>query len=407
MLEVRNLHKSFVAEGKAVQAVQGVSFSIKQGDVYTLLGPSGCGKTTILRCVAGLETPESGEIVLADRVLYSSAAHKVVPVHKRDIGMLFQSYAIWPHLTIFENVAFPLIHGNKGHEHHRDRDGEHHRDGEERRRHHRRRGGGHRLGRNSEEVKREVAKAMEMVRLSGMENRSATLLSGGQQQRVALARALVRHPKILLLDEPLSNLDARLRDSVRKDLRLLVKTYNLTVLYVTHDQVEALALSDRIAVLRNGVIIQEGTPAEIALSPERVFVGEFVGKANRIDGVIVEEEDSNRMCVVKTGLGSFRGQASGEKMVKGAIGSFLVRPDVMRVCDRKPDSEANTLEATVRTSIFTGTMTEIMVSVQEIPLEVQEHGVVRLEMGQKVYLQFPADQCRVLTPTADDLKAEK
>jgi iron(III) transport system ATP-binding protein len=388
VLAVNNLCKGFVVEGKQNPAVRGVSFTIDEGDVYTLLGPSGCGKTTILRCVAGLEKPEGGEIKLAGRVLFSSATHREVPTYKRDIGMLFQSYAIWPHLTIFENIAFPLMYGNKGHHHnhhhgHPNQDPQHH---------------PHRPHRRlpMEDIRAEVSKAMEMVRLSGMENRPATLLSGGQQQRVALARAIVHHPSILLLDEPLSNLDARLRDRVRKELRILVKKNNLTVLYVTHDQVEALALSDRIAVIQDGVIIQEGSPEEICLSPTCAFVGEFVGKANRIDGVVVEEGDSNRMCVVKTGLGQFNGKASGDKVVKGENVAFLIRPDVITACDRQSDIETNRLEGTVITSIFTGTMTEIMVSCQQMTLEVQAHGMVHFDMGQKVYLHFPPEHCRVL-----------
>jgi iron(III) transport system ATP-binding protein len=376
MLEVTNLHKTYVAEGKPVPAVRGVSFNIKQGDVYTLLGPSGCGKTTILRCVAGLETPESGEIVLEDQVIYSSAKHISVPTHKRNIGMLFQSYAIWPHLNIFENVAFPLMHG-------------------QRRGHHRK---------NKKEIKQDVARAMEMVQLSGMENRAATLLSGGQQQRVALARAIIHQPSILLLDEPLSNLDARLRDEVRKELRLLVKKHNLTVLYVTHDQIEALSLSDRIAVMQNGQIIQEGPPSEICLSPTCAFVGEFVGRANRLNGVVVEEENALRMCTVKTDLGQFRGVSSGAKVAKGDKVAFLIRPATIMVYQHKPESELNTVEATVTTAIFTGTMTEIVSSCQQVTLEVQSPGVMQLEMGQKVYFHFPPEHCRVLASDDEEKK---
>ncbi len=376
MLEVTNLCKTYVAEGKPVPAVRGVSFTIKQGDVYTLLGPSGCGKTTILRCVAGLEQPESGEIVLEGQVLYSSSTHTSVPTHKRNIGMLFQSYAIWPHLNIFENVAFPLMYGQRKHHHRKDR----------------------------KEIRQDVARAMDMVQLSGMENRAATLLSGGQQQRVALARAIIHQPSILLLDEPLSNLDARLRDEVRKELRLLVKKHNLTVLYVTHDQVEALSLSDRIAVMQNGLIVQEGSPAEICVSPKCAFVGEFVGRANRINGVVVEEDDAHHMCTVKTDLGQFKGIASGGRVAKGEDAAFLFRPTIVIVYDHKPDSEVNTVEATVYTAIFTGTVTEIVVSCQQVTLEVQTAGIIQLEMGQKVYLHFPPEHCRVLSSDAQDKK---
>lgn len=245
---------------------------------------------------------------------------------------------------------------------------------------------------------------MDMVRLGGMEDRSATLLSGGQQQRVALARAIVGHPSILLLDEPLSNLDARLRDSVRKELRLLVKRHNLTVLYVTHDQVEALALSDRIAVMRDGVIVQEGTPAEICLSPECAFVGEFVGRANRLDGAVVEEKRADGICLIKTDLGEFEGRVCADSIPTGERVAFLVRPDVIQVFDHEPSLGANTLEGTVITSIFTGTVTEISVLCQEVTLEAQVQGMIDLKMGQTVYLHFPADRCRILVPTENDRK---
>lgn len=422
MLEVTQLHKTYISEGKQVPAVRGVSFTIEQGDVYTLLGPSGCGKTTILRCVAGLEKPESGEIVLGGKVLFSSATRREVPVHKRDIGMLFQSYAIWPHLTIFDNVAFPLKYGHKWHRQagdHPERKGHpHEHEGRPRReredrpahdehdhRYFRLHHPAYRYHRRDEkeEIKHRVARVMEMVRLGGMEERRATLLSGGQQQRVALARAIIGHPSILLLDEPLSNLDARLRDSVRKELRLLVKQHNLTVLYVTHDQVEALALSDRIAVMRDGVIVQEGTPAEICLAPQCAFVGEFVGRANRLDGVVVEEK-ADDICVVKTELGVFEGRVCGDRVPTGQQAAFLMRPDVIEVSPQESGRGVNTLVGTVVTAIFTGTVTEISVACQDLTLEVQGHGMIKLDMCQKVHLYFPPDQCRVLALSDDDLK---
>lgn len=380
MLEVTNLYKSYTVEGKPVPAVRGVSFTINQGDVYTLLGPSGCGKTTILRCVAGLEKPESGEIILEDQVLFSSSTRTSVPTHKRNIGMLFQSYAIWPHLDIFENVAFPLMHGHRKHHHYKHRK------------------------QHREEIREDVSRVLGMLRLGGMEDRPATLLSGGQQQRVALARAIIHQPSILLLDEPLSNLDARLRDEVRKELRVLVKKHNLTALYVTHDQIEALSLSDRIAVMQDGLIIQEGSPTEICLSPTCSFVGEFVGRANRINGVVVEEADLNHMCTVKTDLGQFKGIATGGRVNKGQEAAFLIRPNVITVYNHKLESEVNTIEATVDSAIFTGTLTEIGVSCQQVTLEVQTPGMLQLEMGEKVYLHFPPEHCRVLLSDTQDKK---
>jgi iron(III) transport system ATP-binding protein len=367
-LKVNNLHKTYKAEDRHVPALQGVSLHINKGDVYTLLGPSGCGKTTILRCVAGLEKPEQGEIILDDTVLYSSSTGTVVPPYKRNLGMVFQSYAIWPHMDVFDNVAFPLFHGGRKH--------------------------------SRQEVKEYVTRALKMVQLEGMENRPATLLSGGQQQRVALARALVYQPSILLLDEPLSNLDARLRDDVRKELKELVKRLNLTVLYVTHDQVEALSLADRIAVMRSGVIIQEGAPADIYLSPQATFVAAFVGKANQIKGVISEVDRTTKIYTVKTGIGQFRGLCCTESVLnKGDEAVFLIRPNVIAVSESENGTRINTLEADIKVITFTGAQTECIMHCQGVQLEVQVPGLVRLKMGQRVYLHFDPQVCQILPVT--------
>lgn len=362
MLEVTNLHKTYFVEGKPVPAVRGVSFRIKEGDLYTLLGPSGCGKTTILRCVAGLEQPGEGEIRLRGKVLYSSSTGENEPTYQRNIGMVFQSYAIWPHMNVFENVAFPLEYGGRKH--------------------------------SKQEIRDFVKRVLSLVKLEGLEERSSTLLSGGQQQRVALARALVYQPTLLLLDEPLSNLDARLRDDVRKELKELVKRLNLTVLFVTHDQVEALSLSDRIAVMRGGIIIQEGSPKDIYLSPQEAFVAEFVGKANRIKGVLVEKDKN--ICTVRTTLGQFQGIASEDVLRKGDEVVLLIRPNIIELHTHKPDVETNAIEAKVKVFTFTGALTECVVWSGEIPLEVQISGLIELEDNQRVYLHFPSHLCRVL-----------
>jgi len=345
-----------------VPAVQGVSFNIKEGDVYTLLGPSGCGKTTILRSIAGLEQPEEGEILLGGKTVYSSSTGEAVPTHRRDIGMVFQSYAIWPHMTVFENVALPLRY----------------------------RGGKH----SKKEMGDLVKRALGLVKLEGVEERSATLLSGGQQQRVALARALVYQPSLLLLDEPLSNLDARLRDGVRKELKELVKSLHLTILYVTHDQVEALSLSDRIAVMRDGVIVQEGGPGDIFLSPQKAFVAEFVGKSNRIKGILAKIDKS--VCTIKTAMGEFQGSASGGMLKEGDDVLLLIRPDSLKLYPQKPDAETNTVEAEVKVLTFTGALTECVVRCGEIPLDVQLSGLIELEADQRVYLHFPPGLCQIL-----------
>jgi iron(III) transport system ATP-binding protein len=240
VLEFRAVVKRF----QSVNAVDGVSFSLHPSEIFTLLGPSGCGKTTTLRLVAGLEEPDSGEILINNVTVAAPHRGLFVSPEKRRLGMVFQSYAIWPHLTVFENIAFPL-----------------------------------RVRRESPDgVRRRVHQALEIVGLAGLAERGATQLSGGQQQRVALARALVYEPAILLLDEPLSNLDAKLREQMRVEIRALQRKLGLTVLYVTHDQAEAMTLSDRIAVVNGGCFEQIGMPEEVYENPATPFVAEFLGR---------------------------------------------------------------------------------------------------------------------------------
>ncbi len=248
LLEVNNVVKRY----GATAVVDGISFTVAPGEFFTLLGPSGCGKTTTLRLLAGLETPDAGEIVLDGRVLAAPARGVWVPTDKRRLGMVFQSYAIWPHLTVFENVAFPL-----------------------------------RVRREPKDViKKRVHEALEVVGLAGFGERGATELSGGQQQRVALARAIVYTPALLLLDEPLSNLDVKLREQMRAELHALHQRLNLAVVYVTHDQAEALALSDRIAVVNQGRLEQVGTPMEVYERPRTRFVGDFLGRTVILKGTV-------------------------------------------------------------------------------------------------------------------------
>ncbi|MFZ1551370.1 MAG: ABC transporter ATP-binding protein, partial [Anaerolineae bacterium] len=247
-LVLENLVKTFTSRGGVgeVNAVDGVSLSIAQGDLVTLLGPSGCGKTTTLRLIAGFEFPNSGQILL------DGAPINDLPPHQRGMSMVFQSYAIFPHLNVFENIAYGL-------------------DVQKRPR---------------DEIKRRVARVLELVELTGLENRAPNQLSGGQQQRVALARALVMEPKVLLMDEPLSNLDAKLREQMRTEIRRIQKRLGITSVYVTHDQVEAMTLSDQIVVMNQGQIVQIGTPDEIYRRPRTRFVADVIGQANFIEGAV-------------------------------------------------------------------------------------------------------------------------
>jgi ABC-type Fe3+/spermidine/putrescine transport system ATPase subunit len=250
VLEFREVVKRF----GTVTAVDKVSFSIQSGEIFTLLGPSGCGKTTTLRLIAGLEEPDDGEILVNGIAVAAPRRNIWIAPDKRELGMVFQSYAIWPHLTVFENVAFPL-----------------------------------RVRREPSDVMRQrVHQVLEGVGLAGLAERGATQLSGGQQQRVALARALVYTPALLLLDEPLSNLDAKLREQMRLEIRALQRKLKLTILYVTHDQAEAMTLSDRIAVVERGRFEQVGTPAEVYETPATPFVAEFFGRTVRFEGKIAK-----------------------------------------------------------------------------------------------------------------------
>ena len=245
MISIADLHAEYPLASGRVQALKGIDLDIAAGEFFTLLGPSGCGKTTALRSVAGLETPTAGTISIDGRPVFSAAAGINVPPNRRDVAMVFQSYAIWPHMTVGQNVAFPLE-----------------------------------TMPISRAVRAErVRHALGLVGLADQADRPAPLLSGGQQQRVALARALVKDAKVLLLDEPLSNLDAKLREQMCRELRALQRRLGTTTLYVTHDQDEALSMSDRIALMRDGSVIETGTPEDLYLRPRKRFTAEFLGRA--------------------------------------------------------------------------------------------------------------------------------
>ena len=245
-IELKKICKNF----PGVKALNDINQKIESGQFFTLLGPSGCGKTTLLRTIAGFYMQDSGNIYLSDKVIDN------VPAYKRDTGMVFQSYAVFPHMTVYENVAFGLKTRKV----------------------------------NAQEIKKRVAKVLEQVHLSGYETRTPDQLSGGQQQRVGLARAMVIEPKVLLMDEPLSNLDAKLRVEMRTEIRSVQKLLGITTVYVTHDQEEALAISDKIAVMNFGVIQQVGSPWEIYKEPINIFVASFVGDINFIEGKVIDVE---------------------------------------------------------------------------------------------------------------------
>jgi len=359
MLAVKNLRKVFATDKGDVRAVDGVSYEIKQGEFYTLLGPSGCGKTTTLQCIAGLETPDEGEIIMDNEPVFSSDQNVTVPAHRRDIGMVFQSYAIWPHMTVFDNVAFPLLYGR------------------------------HRVSKSL--VSKRVTKALSLVHLDELANRPSPFLSGGQQQRVALARAIVQEPKVLLLDEPLSNLDAKLREEMRFEIRDLVSRLNITTLYVTHDQIEALSMSDRIAVMQSGHIIQEGTPRDIYLAPNDRFVADFLGKSNFLRGRVVEPADFSRLAVVETNVGRMRCILSRQATMGDTV-LLAVRPSGIHVGRAPSNEDSNNILGSIQTVNFVGDFLECQVKAGEELLRVMLDPYHEFKVGEKVYLHLPTDR---------------
>jgi len=363
MIEVRNLQVRYQSSQGLVHAVQGVSFTVGTGQFYTLLGPSGCGKTTTLRCIAGLETPQEGEIVIDGEVVYSSAKRLVVPTYRRDIGMVFQSYAIWPHMTVYENVAFPLHESRT------------------------------RMPRTV--IRDKVRRALELVHLGGLENRPAPFLSGGQQQRLALARAIVREPKVLLLDEPLSNLDAKLRESMRFELRALIKRLGITTVYVTHDQLEALTMSDRVSVMNLGRIAQESSPFEIYRRPNDRFVANFIGLANFLEARVSHPANASGLGEATTSVATLKcilpnNAAVGETVV------LVVRPEDITLASSQDRSQGNQLQGKVVSAVFLGDALDVRVSVGDSVLQVKLHPSSAISEGDVILLEFPADRCLAL-----------
>jgi ABC-type Fe3+/spermidine/putrescine transport system ATPase subunit len=320
-IEVKDLHIHY----GEVPAVRGVSFDVAPGEQLTLLGPSGCGKTTTLRAIAGLEQPSAGEIRIGGAPVYSSASRVNIPAEKRGLSMVFQSYAIWPHMTVFENVAYGL-----------------------------------RVRREpKEQITQKVDRALDMVQMRAYRDRGASQLSGGQQQRVALARAFVFQPSVLLFDEPLSNLDAKLRGDMRIELRELQHRLGITSVYVTHDLEEALAMSDRIVVMRDGLIAQVGSPFDIYNHPRNAFVADFVGSANLIRGKHRADLDADGLVALETPGGIVYGMAHGRPV--GSDLTFSVRTVHLALTAQKPAGERNVWKVAVERSVFQGDFTQTIV----------------------------------------------
>lgn len=372
-LRVEGLAKAYPDQHnrRGANAVDGIGFTIEQGQFYSLLGPSGCGKTTTLRCIAGLEKPDSGMITIGGREMSSAGSRHFIPPHKRPIGMVFQSYAIWPHLSVFDNVAFPL-----------------------------RTAGRHRRP-SSREITQRVEETLAAVQLSEYIRRPATDMSGGQQQRLALARALIANPKILLLDEPLSNLDVKLRDAMRAELRSLQRRIGVTTLYVTHDQAEALSMSNRIAVMSGGKIVQEGSPREIYRTPGSQFVAGFIGESNFIDGTVANLNDDGTVAVT-TPAGTLtvrcpEGTAAGDQVTLGIRPQGILTTRSGEPAAAPPSGPSTALEGLVVQVLFLGEHLDYRVRVGDLDLSVRQQGEYR--RGDRLQVRIPANSVSVFSQT--------
>ncbi len=354
-IRVRDLQKAFPTHRGLASAVRGIDFEVADGEFLVLLGPSGCGKTTTLRCIAGLERPERGSIEIGGLVVDSEAEGVYVPPERRNIGMVFQSYAVWPHLTVFENIALPLIEGR------------------------------YRIPKG--QVRARVLEALNLVRLEDLETRPVTDLSGGQQQRVALARAIVTRPKVLLMDEPLSNLDARLREQMRLELKKITKSIGVTALYVTHDQSEALSLGDRVCVMNAGEILQIGTPREVYARPGNLFVAQFVGEMNFVCGIVVAAGQ------VHSPLGTIAcplpstGESGNEVIL-------AIRPEHLSLLHLK-DRHVGAAEGRILSKNYLGDAALFEVEVSGVTLRVKVPGDLDLAAGDQAAVLFAPDQWRV------------
>jgi iron(III) transport system ATP-binding protein len=355
MISIRNLKKFFRGHQRRIDALKGINLEVGEGEFCVLLGPSGCGKTTTLRCVAGLERPDGGEIEIGGKPVNSPARRIFVAAEKREIGMVFQSYAIWPHMNVFQNVAFPLTQGQK------------------------------RISKS--EAAEKVGNALKRVRLDGLEDRPATDLSGGQQQRVAMARAMVTDAKVLLMDEPLSNLDARLREQMRVELKKITKSIGVTTLYVTHDQAEALSLGDKVCVMNQGEILQTAEPNEIYARPINLFVAQFVGEMNFVKGTVTgARQVESLLGVVQVALPN--GASIGSSV------TLAIRPEHVSL-QAVTDPTAGPVRGKVTSKNYLGDAALLEVEVNGVPLLAKLAGDSDISAGQPAAVDLPSHRWHV------------
>jgi spermidine/putrescine ABC transporter ATP-binding subunit len=350
MIELRNLTKRY---GRIV-ANESIQLSIMRGELMTLLGPSGCGKTTALRCITGQVTPDEGQVFI------DGADVTDMPTHRRQLGMVFQNFALFPHMTVEDNVGFPLMI----------------------------------RGLPAEERRERVMETLRLIRMESYAKHYPRQLSGGQQQRVGLARALVYRPKVLLLDEPLSNLDAKLREEMRFEIRDLISRLGITGVYVTHDQAEALAIADRVAVMNAGHIEQIGTPSDIYERPGSRFVADFIGLSNFVKGTVLAAEDG--AAVVSVGKLQIR-VTCAEETEEGEELLVFVRPNDIELLANEQQGVHNVYDAVIDKLTYLGDKIDYRLSVGEsLSLRVQADGKARYGVGKKVRVRLPQHHCRVI-----------
>ncbi|MBT3352624.1 MAG: ABC transporter ATP-binding protein [Nitrospinaceae bacterium] len=352
-LKIENLTKTF---GDTV-AVNNLSLTFKEGESVVLLGPSGCGKTTLLKLIAGFLNPDAGSITIGDKEL--SNQYEVLPPDQRQMSMVFQSYAIWPHKTVFQNVAYGLEVRKI----------------------------------NKTEIKRRVMEALSLVQLDGLDARYSTELSGGQQQRVALARAIVVEPSLLLLDEPLSNLDANLREEMRGELVDLHERLGITFVFVTHDQAEAMVLGDRIVLMELGSMIQEGSPEGLYQTPRNRFAASFIGTSNIFSGM-PEGDASSGAIQLKTEFGPITVARQVEKNGTGSEeGYFCIRPEWVKFHHEAPATDTNIFRVKIMKRQYYGKYIQYTVELSGKEVFVESESDVGAPIGSEVILEFPPDRC--------------
>jgi iron(III) transport system ATP-binding protein len=356
-IEIQNLLKRF----KEVVAINRIQLEVDQGEMLTLLGPSGCGKTTTLRCIAGLEKPDEGDIVIDGKPMLSQG---FVQPSRRGIGMVFQNYAVWPHMKVYNNIVYGLKIQKI----------------------------------SKQKITEKAHKVLEMVGLSGLEDRYPSQLSGGQQQRVALARALVGNPKVLLLDEPLSNLDAKLREELRFEIKSLVRRMDITSVYVTHDQAEAMVISDRIAVMESGNVVQLGTPQQIYAKPANRFVADFIGTMNFMSGEVVSVLKDTGAIHVRTEFCE-RMLCKASDSASSTPGTKVyasIRPEDVEVSADPPQASDNVFTGTIAHKAYLGNFLFFFVSVNDTMIRVQVPHYLPQEEGQEIYLYLNPEKCILL-----------